>query len=190
MGTTKETDIALIDQIRTGNVSAYRQMVDRYKDYVYTVAYRVLANREDAEEAAQDAFVKVYKGISSFKGNSKFSTWLYRIVLNTAISYKRKKKIPVETLEDYKLIGDGEISKMHEYQQLEQRKFLQLALNTMLPDDVSVITLFYFKELSLEEMSEITGIAVNTLKVKLFRARKRLSDTLSKMLKQEVTSLI
>lgn len=177
-------------QVKSGKVEAYRDLVNRYQDYVYTIAFRVLANREDAEEASQDAFVKVYKGISSFQGNSKFSTWLYRIVLNTAISYKRKKKIPLETLDDYKIIGDGEISKMQEYQQLEQKKFIQLALNTMLPDDVSVITLFYFKQFSLEEMSEITGIAVNTLKVKLFRARKRLSDTLCKILKQEVTSLI
>ncbi len=173
-----------------GQTKAYRELVSRYSDYVYTLSYRVLGNREDAEEAAQDSFVKVYKGLANFQGQSKFSTWLYRIVLNTAISHKRKKKISLETLEDHKVIRAGEISNMDEYQHIEQKKFIQLALNTMLPDDVSVITLFYFKELSLEEMSEITGIAVNTLKVKLFRARKRLSDTLCKLLKQEVNSLI
>lgn len=171
-------------------VPVYRVLVDRYKDFVYTIAFRVLANKEDAEEATQDAFLKAYKGLPAFQGNSKFSTWLYRIVLNTAISYKRKKKIPMQSLDDLKIIPHGEISKMDEYQQLEQKKFLQSALNTMLSDDVSVLTLFYFKELSLEEMSEITGIAVNTLKVKLFRARKRLSDTLCRILKQEVTSLL
>ena len=110
--------------------------------------------------------------------------------MNTSISYRRKKRIKLETLEDYKQFDQGEISKMTEYQKLEQKKFLQLAMNTLLPDDVSVLTLFYFKELSLEEMSEITGIGVNTLKVKLFRARKRLSIALNKILKQEVTSLI
>ena len=187
---TKITDTELISKVKAGQTLAYRTLVERYKDYVYTIAFRVLGNREDAEEAAQDSFVKVYKGLTSFQGNSKFSTWLYRIVLNTSISYKRKKKIPLETLEDYKLMGAGEISKMQEYQQLEQRKFIQLAMNTMLPDDVSVLTLFYFKELSLEEMSEITGISVNNLKVKLFRARKRLCDSLSKILKREVTSLL
>ena len=184
------TDTELINKVKAGNHLAYRTLVDRYKDYVYTIAFRVLGNKEDAEEAAQDSFVKVYKGLNSFQGNAKFSTWLYRIVLNTSISYKRKKKIPVETLEDYKVMGVGEISKMQEYQQLEQRKFIQLAMNTMLPDDVSVLTLFYFKEFSLEEMSEITGISVNNLKVKLFRARKRLCDSLSRILKREVTSLL
>ena len=147
-------------------------------------------NKQDAEEVAQDAFIKAYKGLDNYQGQAKFTTWIYRIAMNTAISYKRKKKIPVETLEDYKQFEQGEISNMNEYKRLEQKKFLQLAFNSLLPDDASVLTLFYFKELSLEEMSEITGIGVNTLKVKIFRARKRLSVALNKILKQEVTSLI
>ncbi len=96
----------------------------------------------------------------------------------------------LEPIEDYKQFNEGEISNMPQYQQLERRKFLQLALDTLLPDDVSVLTLFYFKELSLVEMSEITGIGVNTLKVKLFRARKRLSTALDNILKEEATSLL
>ncbi|TDI69945.1 MAG: sigma-70 family RNA polymerase sigma factor [Bacteroidetes bacterium] len=184
------SDRELIDQIRAGRVAAYRTLVDSYRDYVYTIAYRILGNREDAEEVAQDSFVKAFKGLNAFQGQAKFSTWIYRIAMNTAISYKRKRKVAVETIEDYKQFDRGEISEMHQYQRLEQKKFLQLALNALLPDDVSVLTLFYFKELSLDEMSEITGIGVNTLKVKLFRARKRLSIALNKILKQEVTSLL
>jgi len=186
----KITDSVLIDQVNSGRASSYRTLVERYRDYVFTISFRILGNREDAEEVTQDAFIKVYKGIGSFQGQAKFTTWLYRIAMNTAISYKRKKRIQTETLEDYKQFDQGEISQMHEYRRLEQRKFLQLALNTLLPDDVSVLTLFYFKELSLEEMSEITGIAVNTLKVKLFRARKRVALALNKILKQEATSLL
>jgi len=186
----KINDCELIDQIKAGRVSAYRTLVDSYRDYVYTIAYRILGNREDAEEVAQDSFIKAFKGLNAFQGQAKFSTWIYRIAMNTAISYKRKRKVAVETIEDYKQFDRGEISEMHQYQRLEQKKFLQLALNALLPDDVSVLTLFYFKELSLDEMSEITGIGVNTLKVKLFRARKRLSIALNKILKQEVTSLL
>jgi len=184
------SDSELIDQIKAGRVSAYRILVDSYRDYVYTIAYRILGNREDAEEVAQDSFIKAFNGLNGFQGKAKFTTWIYRIAMNTAISYKRKRKMPVETIEDYKQFDKGEISKMHQYQQLEQKKFLQLALNTLLPDDVSVLTLFYFKELSLDEMSEITGIGVSTLKVKLFRARKRLSVALNSILKEEVTSLL
>ncbi len=187
---TAVNDADLISRIRSGETGFYRQLVEKYQDYVYTISYRVLGHPEEAEEASQDTFLKVYQGLSRFQGNSKFTTWLYRIALNTAISRKRKKRIPVERLEDYKIIGDGEIRKMRDYRQLEQRKFIQLAFNKMLPDDVSVLTLFYFKELSLDEMSDITGINVNTLKVKLYRARRRLSDHLTRILNEEVTSLL
>jgi RNA polymerase sigma-70 factor (ECF subfamily) len=164
--------------------------VERYQDYVFTICHRVLVNKEDAEEVTQDAFLKAFNGLGNFQGQAKFSTWIYRIAMNTAISYRRKKKVPLESLEDYKQFDKGEISGMADYQRIEQKKFLQIALNTLLPDDVSVLTLFYFQELSLEEMSEIIGINVNTLKVKLFRTRKRLSTALNKILKKEVNSLI
>jgi len=183
-------DTELIQQIKAGKVMAFRTLVDKYRNYVYTISYRILGNREDSEEVTQDAFVKAFNGLASFQGQAKFTTWIYRIAMNTAISYKRKKKLVTETIEDYKQFDQGEISRMHDYQRLEQKKFLQLALNTLLPDDVAVLTLFYFKELSLDEMSEITGIGVSTLKVKLFRARKRLSTALNKILQQEVTSLL
>ncbi|GJM28459.1 MAG: DNA-directed RNA polymerase sigma-70 factor [Cyclobacteriaceae bacterium] len=183
-------DTELIDQVRSGSTRAYQTLVERHQDYVYTISYRIMGNREDAEEVSQDVFVKAYNGLKNFQGHAKFTSWIYRIAMNTAISYRRKKKIPLETIEDYKQFDQGEISNMVDYQRLEQRKFLQIALNSMLPDDVSVLTLFYFKELSLEEMSEITGIGVNTLKVKLFRARKRLSTALNRILKNEVNSLI
>ncbi len=183
-------DNQLVSQIKAGKVEAFKKLVDRYQDYVFTVCYRILGNREDAEEVAQDSFVKVYKGLSNFQGQAKFTTWMYRIAMNTAISYRRKKKITLESLEDFKKFDQGEIRDMAEYQKLEQKKYLQIALNTLLPDDVSVLTLFYLKELSLEEMSDITGTNVSTLKVKLFRARKRLANALKRILKQEVSSLI
>lgn len=184
------SDSELIDQVLLGQVVAYRILTDKYKDYAYTLALRVLGNKEEAEEAAQDAFVKAFKSLKSFNRTAKFTTWFYRIVLNTAISYKRRQKAPMDALEQRQVIGDGEISQMDQYKVLEQRKYLQNAMNYLKADDVSVLTLFYFKELSLEEMSEITGIAVNTLKVKLYRARKRLGDVLGKILNKEVSSLL
>jgi RNA polymerase sigma-70 factor (ECF subfamily) len=183
-------DNQLISHIKTGRVDAFKELVERHQNYVFTICYRILGNREDAEEVAQDSFVKAYNGLTNFNGQSKFTTWIYRIAMNAAISYRRKKKVPMETLEDFKKFDRGEISDMVEYQKLEQKKFLQIALNSMLPDDVSVLTLFYLKELSLDEISKITGINVSTLKVKLFRARKRLAVSLKKILNEEVSSLI
>ena len=187
---TNIDDSQLISQVKSGKVDAFKSLVERHQDYVFTLCYRVLGNREDAEEVTQDSFVKAFNGLSSFQGQAKFTTWIYRIAMNAAISYRRKKRVHLETLEDFKKLDQGEISNMVEYQKLEQKKFLQIALNTLLPDDASVLTLFYFKELSLEEMSEITGINVSTLKVKLYRARKRLAAALKNLLQQEVSSLI
>ena len=187
---TRLDDSQLVAQVKAGRTAAFRTLVERYQDYVFTICYRVLGNKEDAEEVTQDAFVKAFKGLGNFQGQAKFTTWIYRIAMNTAISRRRKKKVHLETIEDYKQFDQGEISHMAEYKALEQKKFLQIALNMLLPDDVSVLTLFYFKELSLEEMSEITGINVSTLKVKLFRARKRLATALNKILNKEVNSLI
>ena len=82
----------LLDRVRTGDKMAYRDLVDHYKSYAYTIAMKVLNQRAEAEEAAQDAFIKAYQNIATFKGEAKFSSWLYRIVFNTAISYKRKMK--------------------------------------------------------------------------------------------------
>ncbi|MFM7853064.1 MAG: sigma-70 family RNA polymerase sigma factor, partial [Flammeovirgaceae bacterium] len=82
----------LINGVRAGDKLAYRDLVDHYKAYAYTIAMKVLNQRAEAEEAAQDAFIKAYQNMGAFKGEAKFSTWLYRIVFNTAISYKRKSK--------------------------------------------------------------------------------------------------
>ena len=183
-------DSQLIDQVKGGNLTAFKTLVERHQDYVYTICNRILSNREDAEEVAQDVFIKAYNALKNFQGQAKFTTWVYRIAINSAISYRRKKKIPMETIEEYKHFDHGEISSMTDVQRIERKKFLQIAMNSMLPDDVSVLTLFYFNELTLEEISETTGINVNTLKVKLYRARKRLALALNKLLKNEVNSLI
>ena len=95
------SDEVIIDKVLKGEEREYNILIDRYKKFVYTIAYRILKNEEDAEEAAQDTFIKGYQSLSKFSGKSKYSTWLYRIVFNTSISYKRKRKIEVTGLEDH-----------------------------------------------------------------------------------------
>ena len=94
------SDTELIDRILSGEVSKYAMLVDRYKDLAFTVAYRILYHREDAEEIVQDAFLKAYQNLKLFKRKSRFSTWLYRIVYNTAVSKKRLKRKQVTWLEE------------------------------------------------------------------------------------------
>jgi RNA polymerase sigma factor (sigma-70 family) len=95
-----DKDILLIDRILRGETPAYRELVTRHKDYAFTIAYRLLNNREDAEEAAQDAFVRAFNGLQNFNREAKFTTWFYRVVMNAALTIQQKKKITTEDIDN------------------------------------------------------------------------------------------
>lgn len=185
-----EKDIVLIEGILKGDSSAYRALINRHKAYAFTVAFRILGNREEAEEITQDAFMNAFRALNSFNREAKFTTWFYRIVFNAAVGHKRKRKIVSEQIEDFKLAQLGITSSLDELKLQEQKAYIQQALNNLSPDDVTMITLFYLKEFSLEEIEQITGIAANTAKVKVHRARKRLAEELSRILKKDLHSLL
>ena len=91
MKTTEDKDISLVNRILRGETPAYRELVNRHKDYAFTIAYRILNNREDAEEAAQDAFVRAFNALPNFNRESKFTTWFYRVIINAALTIQQKK---------------------------------------------------------------------------------------------------
>ena len=192
MKTTEDKDILLIERILRGETPAYRELVNRHKDYAFTIAYRILGSREDAEEAGQDAFVRAFKALPNFNREAKFTTWFYRIIMNAALTIQQKKKIRTEDLDD----AHSEVSILRggdstdNMKRKEQQFYINKALKQLQPDDVTMITLFYLKEQSLEEIAEIVGIETNTVKVKLHRARKRLADAMQDMLKGEAQSLL
>lgn len=170
-------------------MGAFTTLVDRHKAYAFTIANRIVNSTEEAEEIIQDAFVKVYRSADGFKGDAKFTTWFYRVVFNTAVSSKRKKRISTTALEDYTPTLGG-YEKQDEMSSDNRKQFLQQALEELSDEDKLIITLFYFDELSLEEMSQIMSIEKGNLKVKLFRARKKLAGELNGILKGEATSLL
>lgn len=180
-------DKILINQILAGNHLLFEKLVDRYKAYAFTIALNVLKNREDAEEVAHDSFLKAYKNLSSFNHQSKFSTWLYRIVFNTSITHQRKKKIKGESLQSIEY-SYGEKTKS-QLETDDQKHYISEGLNRLNETDRVIITLFYLKELSVEEIAEVTNIQTNTLKVKLHRARKRLAREMKNILKEEALNL-
>lgn len=187
-----QKDIILLGRIRTGDKLAYKELINRHKDYAFTVAYRILNSREDAEEVAQDAFMQVFGALHSFNGDSKFTTWFYRIVFNAALMQKRKNRIftdDIETSSEAFLVTNSSDS-AEDLRKNERKRAIQQALQNLSADDVMMITLFYLKEQSLEEIAEITQISAETAKVKIHRARKRLADEMKKMLKEEVRSLL
>ena len=159
----------------------------------YNIAWRILKNREDAEEAAQDSFLKVFQSLKEFKGESKFSTWLFRIVYNNSISRVRKKKLDLISIDDenYEWMEPAEMSKeMERLSQNEQKKYVNEAINKHPEDAAAIVTLFYMNESSIEEISAVTGLSQSNVKVKLFRSRKRIHDELQGMLKEELADII
>jgi RNA polymerase sigma factor (sigma-70 family) len=184
-----DRDIPTIERILKGEVAAFKELVERHKDYAFTVALRILNSREEAEEAAQDAFIRAYNALATFNRDAKFSTWLYRIVVNCALTVQQKRKIKTEDLDKAQILRGGNDA-ADGMKQKEQRYFIERALKLLSPDDVTMITLFYLKENSLEEIAESIGIETNTVKVKLHRARKRLADVMQEMMKGEQKSLL
>jgi RNA polymerase sigma-70 factor (ECF subfamily) len=138
---------------------------------------KIVQNREDAEEICQDTFMKVYRSISSFKQESSFSTWIYRIAYNTAITFVRKKKqqfISIDEMQLTDISEEGIDAVLHHASKEEQLQCLERALTKLSAEDCGIITLFYLKEKSIEEVSSITQLTVANVKTKLFRIRKKL----------------
>lgn len=188
----EQRDITLLKRIQAGDRLAYKELINRHKDYAFTVAFRILNNREDAEEVAQDAFLQVFKNLNGFNFEAKFTTWFYRIVFNAALMQKRKSRIFTEDIESStqaSLVSNLSDSS-EDLRKTERQYAIKRAMQNLQADDVLLITLFYLQEQSLEEIAEITKISAETAKVKIHRARKRLAEEMKKHWKEEVKSLI
>jgi RNA polymerase sigma-70 factor (ECF subfamily) len=187
----EENILDIIRKVKQGEVQAFNEIIVFYEKQLFNLAFRIIKNREDAEEVAQDSFVKAYKRIKSFKGNAKFSTWLYRITYNTSLNkIAANKRLGFsEELEDEKLGGSFPEDGMKDLLMEERKGFIKAALAKMTPQESTLITLYYQNECDLKEIEEITGINRNTAKVQLHRARKRLELHLQQMLKTEMESI-
>ena len=190
---TGPTDIEIISRVLKGDQQAYAELVNRYKNYVFTLALRFTRNREDAEEVAQDIFIKAYRSLADFKGTAKFSTWLYTVVYTTSITFLRKKKLEVHSLENERIfeMADNQDSGFSA-NQVEQKSRVSMvndAIAMLNPDDAQIITLFYKAEQTLEEIGSILGLEQNTAKVRLHRARQRLKEKMETYFAQEVKDL-
>ena len=182
-------DQVYINKILDGDANAFAVLVDRYKDLVYTLAIRMMKNREEAEEVAQDAFIKTYKSLDKFKGESKFSTWIYRVAYNTCLDRLKKNKRTQNTvtIDEYtehhvKTIHNA----LHKIEASEKKEAIQQCIELLPSDDSFLLTLYYFEELSLEEIGKIVGLKPNNVKVKLFRSRKKLATILKERLDNEI----
>jgi len=191
--TASLTDNEIISRVLAGERELYSELVNRYQNFVFTVSLRYTPVREDAEEIAQDVFVKAFRYLGDFRGDSKFSTWLYSIVNSTSITFLRKKKLETRSLDDERVFevadnrpAEGFISPTEQKSKLAM---VNKAIQLLSHDDANLITLFYKAEQSLEEIGMILAIDPNTVKVKLYRARQRLKEKMEKFFAQDVHDL-
>lgn len=186
-------DNEIISEVLNGNQQAYAVLVNRYQNYVFTLCLRIVKGREDAEEVAQDVFIKAYKYLADFRGAAKFTTWLYTIVNNTCISFLRKKKLDIHSLDNEKVfeVADSQDSGMRAnlVEQKSRVSMVNEAIGLLNPADAEIITLFYKAEQSLEETAQVLGIEVNAAKVRLHRARTRLKEKMETYFIEEVRNL-
>lgn len=151
---------------------------------VFSLALRIMKNREDAEEVAQDVFVKAYQALDGFKGDAKFSSWLYRITYNRSLDMlARKKRQPTfKNMENMAQVNSSQIENMldtMEYQQ--QQKLLKNAINQLEAEEIFIVTVYYYKEHTIAEIAEMTGLTESNVKIKLYRSRKKLFTLLQAM---------
>jgi RNA polymerase sigma factor (sigma-70 family) len=182
-----------INRVLKGDSNAYAFLVNKYKSMAYSLALKLVKNREDAEEIAQDAFIKAYQSLGQFKGSAKFSTWLYRIVYNTAISKLRRSSAELVNLEDSGSEEKESSEVADAYYRLneqDRKKFLDLVLEKLEPDENFLVTLYYYDEKDLDEIALITGLTKNNAKVKIFRTRQKMMVMLKKYLNNELIMIL
>ncbi|MEN8230464.1 MAG: sigma-70 family RNA polymerase sigma factor [Bacteroidota bacterium] len=181
-----------INRVKQGETEAFAWLVDRYRDMVYTICLRMLTVEADAEEAAQDVFVKAFRSIQGFQEKSKFSTWLYRIAYNQSISVIRKKVRMIDLVDetaDFE-VDEGDINGLDTLSATERSRYLQMAIEALPETDGVVVTLFYYDELTLEEIAEITGLTNSNIRTKLHRSRKKMYQVISESLESELSSIL
>ncbi|MDR1344181.1 MAG: sigma-70 family RNA polymerase sigma factor [Tannerellaceae bacterium] len=180
-------DTYYVRRVQDGDVASFACLLDRYSRPVYSLVFKLTRNREDAEELTQDVFMKVFRKLGTFKGESSFSTWIYRIAYNTAISETRRRKMEflsfeetlIENLPEEKTAGflEGELD--------AKAVHLDAALAKLPPEDEAIILFFYMEDKSIEDIAVITGLSLSNVKTRLHRIRKKLFVLLTQMEEQE-----
>jgi RNA polymerase sigma-70 factor (ECF subfamily) len=169
-----------------GDTAAFGELVRRYQDRLFNTVFRMVDNAEDAQDVVQEAFLHAYQSLESFKGDSLFFTWLYRIAVNTAISFKRKKRVTVRISGPGESVIDpldpSELSRPgHALEQAEQEQRIHKALGRLSPEHRAVLVLKDMEGQKYEEMAEALGVPIGTIRSRLHRARLELREVLERL---------
>jgi RNA polymerase sigma-70 factor, ECF subfamily len=182
---TTTTDEELVQRAQQDDERAFGKLVERYETKVYSLAMKMLRNPEDAEDVLQDTFLRAYRGIKSFQGNSTFSTWIYRITANSALMRLRKKKLPTVSIDDADEreapinIADWSPGPVEQLLTQETQKAMDEAIEALPPEFKQVFILRDVEELSNSEVAEILDLSVAAVKSRLHRARLKVRNRLA-----------
>lgn len=182
-----ESNEELLSRCREHDEAALRELLRRHERPVYSILYRMLGNHEDSEDALADVFVKVWRSAASFRGESKFTTWLYRIAGNTARDVLRARKarpevaIDDDILTETDLVGTASVNPETCVINADEIARIETAMQKLSEEDRLLVGLYHIQECSLEDIAEITGLNRSNLKVKLFRARQKLKAHLENL---------
>ena len=179
-------DIECIHQVRSGNIGAFATIVNRYKGLVFNIVSKITSNRQHAEDITQEVFIKVFQSLDRFKEKAKFSTWLYSITYNTAISAARKAKNKVLLFKDGQPdFGlDASVEDPDEASKEEQLQCLEKVLTQLTAEDALLISLYYTEDLPVADIAEVTSLSQSNVKTRLHRIRKYMNVEISKLLKK------
>ncbi len=167
----------------------FKDVIEQYSEQVFNHCLRMVKNKEDAEELTQDIFIKIYKGLSGFRGDSQLKTWIYRITVNTCITKINSKEYRIYKRETIKLQASLRDSSNNIEENLvndEIKSNIEIALNCLFYEDRQILLLLYIEELSYKEIGEVLGLPIGTVCTKIFRARNRLKEILQKVFDYEM----
>jgi len=178
-----------INKVLKGEDNAFTILINRYKNLVFTLCYRIVKDKEYAEEAAQDTFLKAYKSLTKFKGESKFSSWIYRIAYNTSLDKLKNIKRHNDSISNIN-IDEHEFADMDStIDILENNEFksqIKSSIKKLHKEEAFILTLYYYEDMSMQEIADITGHKANSIKVKIHRSRQKLMIILRKQLPKEI----
>ncbi|WP_248928269.1 RNA polymerase sigma factor [Paenibacillus hamazuiensis] len=175
----RPTDEELVARIRQGHDDAYRALVERHQNYIFTLIYRQVEHRETAEDLMQEVFIKLYRSLFHFRGDAKFTTWLYRLTLNLVADYRRaRKRRPLESLLDVVREWFSDEREQPEQMSLhrEERDAVQRIVAELPEKYRLIVGLYHFQQLSYREIAQITGLPVKTVETRLYRGKAMLKQ--------------
>lgn len=178
---TEKPDSYYINLVLSGRTDAFGELLKRYRNLVFTLCVKIIGNPNDAEDVAQEVFVKIYQSLHKFNGKSKFSSWMYRIAYNACMDFlKKNKRIQEKEHDASSYLSTNSDSIEDDMIGDEKKQFIQNTIDRLPSQEKAIMTLYYYQDESIKGIAKSVGISESNVKIKLHRCRKVLHETFSK----------